>query len=111
MPTYLPHDLLSSDQHLLGVYENVPNSIDSAIFVTDQALWVEQSGKVQQVRYDDIEAVTTTPDSKRAADTLKVVTRTGSVVYVPVRGKQPDAADVFAVQRFLIHTIQPANKS
>lgn len=105
IPAYLPKEAIPGDQILLGVYENVPGSKSDAVVVTDTSIWFEQSGQLSEVRYADIKSVRSSPESKRSANSLILVTADGSGHVVKILGRDADGADVFVVETFLIHAI------
>ena len=104
MPVYLPVGLIPGDQQPLGVYENSPNTQRDAIVFSDKAIWIESSGAFREVHYADIRTVRSSPESKRSANSLVLVLADGTESVIKVLGRDSQAADVFSVQRFLLHS-------
>ena len=92
----------------LGIYENIPGSLEDSIVVTSYGLLVNRAEGGTFIDYSDIESGRFLPPIESGADKLHAASlllklTNGQTVEIPVRGGRVKASDVFEFSRFLKH--------
>jgi len=99
--------VLSEDETVLGVYDNLEDETQAPIFVTTVGLWVFSS-EWRQVRYADMDSARVKLGGEKVktnADTLLIGLTTGETIEVLVTGGDGKLRDVWEVDRFMLRVI------
>jgi hypothetical protein len=101
---------LSTDEEVIGVYENPPETGSPTILVTTYGLRLVTGTSDQVIPYANIKSVSgpSTKDAPRPAITIGLVG--GEAVELDVLGRKGRALDVFEVLRFLARVVEDASK-
>lgn len=84
----------------LGVYENIPDSLEDSITVTSLGLHTYRGGEWEFLNYEHIESIRI-PSRKEEAAELEIHLYDGYTTRIPVRGGQGRFRDAFEFLRFL----------
>lgn len=107
MPKFL-RDSDFKDDLVIGVYENVVDSIDHCVVITEEGMHIEKQGKWIEIRFVEIENVYS-PSSKETEKKdaeVNMVLENGKNVTVPVWGGTGRFLDVFEFSRFLARVVE-----
>ena len=108
-PGTLPTGLLSPGEACLGIYENEPGSLRSALIVGDQGIHVHQPDEWTFIAFKDLSSVDVPiPEGKERANVVRITTKDGRSVDVPILGGDEKLRDVFEVSRFLARAREDA---
>lgn len=100
-PTEIP---IAADEHVLGIYENVPNSLQKCVVVTDRQLLIESNGSWLAISYDDIVDVHTPSPADAIGGNLGLeIQYLDRTAVVPIEGRNGRFHDLFEFSRFLNH--------
>jgi hypothetical protein len=95
---------LAEGEEPLGIYYNEEFSISQAIVITSQSLHLESGGMWQRLPYSSIAKVVT-PESKVDIRGLRLLSRDGIEVWLPVLGGTEKTSDAFEFLRFINRVI------
>ena len=95
---------LAEGESLIGVYENIPDSLDHCLVITDRALHMRAESKWVDLPYGEMESVDVEGGDK-LADHLEIRLRDDSKVLVPVLGEEEMGKDTYLMLMFLGHVI------
>ena len=92
---------LAEDESVLGVYENVPGSLDRLVF-TDRGVHLGQDHGWLSLPYETMSAIDT-EGGEKLADDLEIRLRDGSTALVPILGGDPERGtkDTSSMRMFL----------
>jgi hypothetical protein len=90
-----------SDEEILGVYQNPEEYGGEWVLVTTRRLVVGRSNAEREIGFVDVESVEG-PTDKSARDGVRVRTREGSIIFLPIRGGEGRFRDAFEFMRFVM---------
>ena len=99
---------LSSNEELLGVYENAPGALENAIAVTDRGLHVHRGHDWESICYSSVVDADFYPSKTGTVEKVMVHLRNGESVVLPVTGGDPSigSKDAASFLTFLIRVVE-----
>jgi len=76
---------LNKTEKLLGIFENIPSSIDELIVITTESLYWRQKNDWEVAKYSNIEKVLWPELPKDKAQSLSIRMKNGAVLVMPAR--------------------------
>lgn len=92
---------LQEGEGIIGIYENVPDSLENAIIVTKFGLHIQRAGRWKFINYDEIENSFIPSGNKHKADRISITLVGGKEVFILIEGGNDKFRDVFEFLRFL----------
>ena len=96
-------------EHLIGIYENIPNDYHESITVTTSGCHWFLNDEWRFAKYDQILKVEVSDDqkmNKRLVDRLVVHLKAGDVIELPIRGGKSGTPDAWEFLRFLDRVVE-----
>jgi hypothetical protein len=112
MPDYL-RDSGFENARIIGVYENVVDSIDHCVVIAEDGIHVEEQGEWIDIRFAEIRNVhcPSEKEIERKAAEVNLVLENGRNTTVPVWGGSGRFLDVFEFSRFLSRVVEDVGEN